>query len=393
MGAMSQSEPFTDAAASEKILDTTPFVALPCLICGGEEVDIIASSEDIEAQQRFLQEFHQRRTRKKGSEELADRADFTQDYATRIVTCRRCGFIYRSPRPTASAVTAAYVTDRYGDAHLEAEFLNQHEWAGDKAAALAAWAQFRNNPVIVEVGSFVGGFLYAGRQRGWTMLGVDPGKEVTEFCRARGLPVFCGTLADAPVKAASVDAVVIWNTFDQLPNPDTTLSAARTVLNKDGALVIRVPNGHMYRRGTERLRRRGPIRQWMITALAWNNLLAFPYLHGYSISTMDQLLGRHGFTRLKFDRDQLVSLSDPDTKAWARAEEKVMKWLCRCLGSAESLWSSESTAFTPWLDLYYGLGEVVNRTPLAVATSPKGRLRTDTLSDCPVVPGKEEILS
>jgi hypothetical protein len=108
---------------------------------------------------------------------------------------------------------------------------------------------------------------------------------------------------------------------------------------------------------------------------------------------MDQLLGRHGFTRLKFDRDQLVSLSDPDTKAWARAEEKVMKWLCRCLGSAESLWSSESTAFTPWLDLYYGLGEVVNRTPLAVATSPKGRLRTDTLSDCPVVPGKEEILS
>ena len=97
-------------------------------------------------------------------------------------------------------------------------------------------------PEIVEVGSFVGGFLAAGRQLGWSMLGVDPGKQVTEFCRSRELPVYCGTLGDAQISSNSVDAVVIWNTFDQLPTPDTTLTAARRILRHEGLLVIRVPN-------------------------------------------------------------------------------------------------------------------------------------------------------
>jgi SAM-dependent methyltransferase len=236
--------------------------------------------------------------------------------------------------------------------------------------------------MIVEVGSFVGGFLDAGRERGWSMLGIDPGKEVTEFCRSRGQPVFCGTLADAPLEAASVDAVVIWNTFDQLPNPDTTLAAARRVLKQDGVLAIRVPNGRMYRRGTAVMRSEGPIRKWMRTVLAWNNLLAFPYLHGYSLSTLDQLLGRHGFTRLTVCRDTLMTLAHSDTKRWARMEETFIKWTCRWAADLEALWESDAADFAPWLDVYYGLTEEVNGTPVSVATKPTAMLKS-SLSPVP----------
>jgi hypothetical protein len=210
------------------------------------------------------------------------------------------------------------------------------------------------------------------------MLGIDPGKEVAAFCRALGLSVYGGTLADAPIASASVDAVAIWNTFDQLPNPDTTLAAARRILREDGRLIIRVPNGVMYQWGAKLLERRGMEHQWIVAALAWNNLLAFPYLHGYSISTLDQLLGRHGFRRLAFTRDTLMNLSDRDTKAWAMVEEKVIKWSCRCAGAVESLWSTDSTRFTPWLDVYYGLGKPLSRTPVSVARN--------LLSAAPAVP-------
>jgi SAM-dependent methyltransferase len=367
MAAMRQTE--QQPPTSDSLSNEARFIEIPCLICGVGEVDIVASAADLEAQARFLQKFHHHRRRMKDGAGLADRAEFTQDYHTRIVACRSCGFIFRSPRPTVSAVMGAYVKDRYNDAHLQSEFLSQQKWAEKKAAVLARWAQFQKTPpMIVEVGSFVGGFLDAGRRRGWSLLGIDPGKEVTEFCQAQGLPVYCGTLAEAPIRPGSVDAVVIWNTFDQLPNPDTTLAAARRVLRDEGLLIIRVPNGLMYHRGVRFLNRRALLRKWMITTLAWNNLLGFPYLHGYSVATMDQLLGRHGFNRLKVDRDTLVTLSNSDTKAWARAEEAFTKWVCRWLAGVESLWESGATSFAPWLDVYYGIGGVMAGTPVSVPT-------------------------
>lgn len=228
----------------------------------------------------------------------------------------------------------SYVRDRYSNSHLESEFLLEREWAEKKLSIFARWLQVRNVPEIVEVGSFVEGFLAAGRQLGRSMLGVDPGKQVTEFCRSRELPVSCGTLGDALISSNSVDALVIWNTFDQLPTPDTTLTAARRILRHEGLLVIRVPNGSCYRRGAELIRRRGVLRKWTIATLAWNNLLGFPYLHGYSIATLDQLLVRHGFNRRMVYRDTLVELADEDTKTWALREEKFIKWCCRCAAVA-----------------------------------------------------------
>ncbi|HET6674096.1 MAG TPA: methyltransferase domain-containing protein [Nitrospiraceae bacterium] len=373
---MRQVEPQPDA--SDSLAGEASFIEIPCLICGGDQTDIIASRTDLEDQQRLLQAFHRRRRRTKVRAGLADRVEFTQDYSTRIVQCRSCGLVFRTPRPSVSAVTGAYIQDRYNDAHLQSEFLSQRTWARKKAAFLASCMRLPPRPVIVEVGSFVGGFLDAGRQRGWSMLGIDPGKEVTAFCHERGLPVYCGTLADAPIASASVDVVAIWNTFDQLPNPDTTLAAARRALRDEGRLIIRVPNGIMYRWGAERLEREGTGRQWITAALAWNNLLGFPYLHGYSIATLDQLLGRHGFRRLAFSRDTLMALSDPDTKAWAMVEEKVIKWWCRWAGAVESVWSKDSTRFTPWLDVYYGLGKTISRTPVSVAR--------DYLSVAPAIP-------
>jgi len=225
---------------------------------------------------------------------------------------------------------------------------------------LTRWLPAKRKPSIIEVGSFVGGFLAAGQQRGWTILGVDPGKQVAEFCLARGLAVHCGTLADAPIAPKSVDAVVIWNTFDQLPNPDITLGSARQLLRNEGVLVIRVPNGLLYRNATKVLKRKSIWRNMVIATLAWNNLLGFPYLHGYSIATLDLLLERHGFRRRRIYLDTLLPLADQHTKLWARWEERAVKWGCRIL-AAQPFWFTDQWA--PWVDLYYGLRETSPNTP------------------------------
>lgn len=76
--------------------------------------------------------------------------------------------------------------------------LAQQAWAERKIAAFAEHCRFSSSaPVVVEVGSFVGGFLAAAQRRGWSIRGVDPGREVVNFCQGRGLSVFYGTLNDA----------------------------------------------------------------------------------------------------------------------------------------------------------------------------------------------------
>jgi SAM-dependent methyltransferase len=359
---MTQAADGIEHGAPDSPFETRRFIDIPCLICGGEQVEIIASAADIEAQFQDLEQFHQRRRTGGRRADLADRAEFTQGYPTHVVECRACGFIFRNPRP--ASVTSAYVRDQYSESHLRSEFESQRKWAEKKSLILTDWLPVDRTPVVIEVGSFVGGFLAAGQRRGWIMLGVDPGKQVTEFCRTRRLPVYCGTLGDASIADGSVDAVVIWNTFDQLPDPDTTLAAARRILRRTGLLVVRVPNGSFYRKGVELMKGTTIWRNLVPTFFAWNNLLAFPYLHGYSLSSLDRLLARHDFRRRRVNPDTLLPLADQDTKTWARWEESLVKWACRVL-VAQPLWDAHRLA--PWLDLYYQRNEEMSYTSSTLA--------------------------
>ena len=371
---MPNSQTSAIADASQATLSAETF----CHICGGSTMDQVCSSLEVKSHVRFLQQFHRRRRREPADPDLSDRADFTQAYMTAIVACRSCGLICRNPRPTAEAITDAYSQDRYGHEHLRSEFTLQRHWATSKVRSLASRLPIRAGmtPRIVEVGSFVGGFLAAGHAQGWDMVGVDPGKEVTAFCRDQGLNVFCGTLVEAPVPPHTVDAVTIWNTFDQVPHPDSTLASARHMLHQQGILVIRVPNGACFHRMMSWQKRlSGPVNGWLSAALAWNNLLGFPYLYGYTIHTLDELLSRHGFARVAAYPDTLMTLTNHESTWWAGWEERAVKWSCRAASHLEALWNGSGYHLAPWIDVYYRVTQAVPDTTLTVSRESPERTR------------------
>jgi len=228
---------------------------------------------------------------------------------------------------------------------LRALFESQLEQFRERIGVLQEMLGDAPQPVVVEVGSFVGGFLTAAQELGWTAVGLDPGKEVAEFCRSRGIDVHCMVAAEAQIAAGGADCVAIWNTFDQLPDPRPTLVAARSWLRHDGVLVVRVPNGACFRAAMQLLPRlpwRGPL----LAALAWNNLLGFPYLYGYSVATLDRLLAGVGFARIAVRPDTLVRLADDKTALWAAWEERILKAVWRLAFYADP-------GSAPWFDAYY----------------------------------------
>jgi SAM-dependent methyltransferase len=334
-------------------------VAARCIVCSDAGSAVICRAVEVRAHMEYLLQFHGRRLHPGPGDgllrsALADRARFTQDYATDIVGCKECGSVFRSPRPPDAAILRAYIEDRYGHRRLAALFEGQRALQRRKARYLRRWLPTGRRLRVVEVGSFVGGFLAAGMEQGWETLGVDPGREVNQFCGERGLPVFPGTLPEARFPAGSVDCVAIWNTLDQMPDPGPTLAAARRLLRPGGILAVRVPNGNCFRLLAAGLRHlTGPWNRWLRTLMAWNNLLAFPYLHGYSVRALGRLLAGHGFEQIAVCPDTLVRLSDGQTAAWAAWEERALKSVCRLAAGIEALLPDSTMATAPWFDAYY----------------------------------------
>lgn len=320
-----------------------------CAVCGSHSVEMVCSAADVRAHLAYLGRFHRRRLRRTGGHsELVDRADFTQDYVTDIVSCTSCGLVYRREIPPPAVATATYADDHYGRERLQALFAAQVELFRPRAARLTSMVRSHGRtPSVIEIGSFVGGFLTAATELGWQAIGIDPGREVAQFCRAKGLTVFEAAADETRLGKGCADAVVIWNTFDQLPNPEATLEQVRRWLRPDGIFALRVPSGHCFRACVRWLRRlpsiaRAPLR----VAMAWNNLLGFPYLHGYSVDTLDRLLSRFGLRRVVFHPSVLPRLADANTKWWAVHEEQLVKSAWRTLTRANG-------RSAPWFDAYY----------------------------------------
>jgi SAM-dependent methyltransferase len=212
----------------------------------------------------------------------------------------------------------------------------------------------RSRPRILEIGSFVGGFLLEGQHQGWDMVGVDPGRDVAAFCRERGLPIFEGTLDEARFPAGSFDAIVIWNTFDQLPDPRALLQQAVPLLRNGGLLVLRVPNGACF---AWMIRMRavapGKLDRVFNIAMTCNNLLTFPYLYGYSAAQLKQLTAAYGFRLAACVPDQVVSTPASHLTGWARVEERTVKALFRFIAT---LWPDDRSGryrSAPWLDCVF----------------------------------------
>ena len=83
--------------------------------------------------------------------------------------------------------------------------------------------------------------------------------------------------------------------------------------------------------------------------MAWNNLLTFPYLQGYTVDSLDRLLGDAGAHCVALDPDVLTRLADAQSTAWAAAEERLSKWLWIALGRL-------APRRAPWFDAYYRHG-------------------------------------
>jgi len=314
-----------------------PEVDVACDACGDAAAEPVCSADELAAQLEAARRFHRLRLLRKSRAALEERASFTNDYATELLACHSCGLLYRSPRPSAESLLRAYQGERYAAERLPQMIASQRELFRPKARALAQ--KLGAGARVLEVGSFVGGFLSAARDAGLEAVGLDPSEQMIEVTRRSGLLVIRSTLEALAEKGElrPFDALAIWNTFDQLPRPRVTLAAALRLLRPGGTLLLRFPHGVCFRRWVAS-------RPLPLRALAWNNLLGFPYLHGYGLESLESLARDFGLSLVAASGDTLGPVADRAYAPWARLEERALK-------AAERRQFARDLARAPWLDV------------------------------------------
>ena len=312
-----------------------------CPVCNGADSQEIAGADDVREEIEALWAFHTRRLRDDTPpERLTDRVAFSQAPPLRLVQCTRCETVFRNPRERAFEVT-----DTYEDETPSLETLQSlHDTQLESYEAQAA----RLTDVVgkpgrgLEVGSYAGAFLGAAKALGWQFEGLDVNEPANEFARAFGYQVTSGDLTSFRTKQP-FDAVAIWNCFDQLPDPRAAARAARALLKPRGVLAIRVPNGAFY--STVRRRLDGVAGPVARALLAHNNLLGFPYRHGFTVRSLSLLVEDIGFDVARTHGDALVPIADEWTRGWAAAEERMVKTAIKALAALD-------TDGAPWFELY-----------------------------------------
>jgi SAM-dependent methyltransferase len=307
-----------------------------CPVCGSGDWRLAVPADQIETEIRRRKHFvYSRLQRRANKEELKDLTDFMHGTPVPVLACRACGVLRRDE--AAVRATASYEEDPNHPDLMHQVYPRYLQAFRNKATALRD--RLRPHASVLEVGSHLGAFLQVAEEWDWRPVGLDIGQDTADFARSNGLTVRRETIDGSRLPASSFDAVFIWNCFEQLTDPADTLKSAHRLLRRFGLLVLRVPNATFYRT------MRRVSQRW----LAWNNLLGFPYLYGYTARALDRIAARNGFEPVRGFNSELVTMPFPELSASLAAEQIEASKEVAAVSTAATLYSG--ALIGPWIDV------------------------------------------
>jgi SAM-dependent methyltransferase len=293
---------------------------------------------------------------------LKDRAYPTQVYDARLLACEECGTLARDPHLSARGSLESYAQDAYHPRWMESSYREYEAAFDQRMPELVRWVG--PNARVLEVGSFVGGFLASARRRGWRAEGVDIGGCVSRFARSKGLDVHTGRLEDRCYPSRRFDAVFVWSCFDQLPQPWEQLHEIHRILDDNGRLLIRVPNGEFVKQiqRMESWAPSGAVREGLQRILALAGLAGFPHQLGYTASSLSRMLRDSGFVSVRVRNQVNVRGFVPGRKSFWSVPGATRS--LRCVHAAAQLLQALTLGavnWGPWIEVS------CSKAPLTIA--------------------------
>jgi SAM-dependent methyltransferase len=191
--------------------------------------------------------------------------------AGRLVRCEGCGLVRQDAPPSAP----------YEDAADE-EYLPEESGIRATARATIAAIETHRSPPgrLLDIGSGPGLLVDEARIRGWDATGVEPSAWATAQAQGRGINVVQGTIESSSIDEQSLDAVVLADVIEHLPDPSSSMKHVYDWTRPGGVVFVCTPDvGSVVAR---------VLRRW------WWSVLP-GHLFYFSRTTLRRLMSEAGF--------------------------------------------------------------------------------------------------
>lgn len=186
--------------------------SIPCNLCGGEHVDVLASAS-------------------------------RSGKPLRTVICKDCGLVWSDPLPhdTRSYYEDEYRVDYKGTFTPKPKHILR---AGKVALSRRGMlTNYLSEPKkVLDVGTGGGEFAYLLKTLGHEVSGIEPNRGYCEYSKQEyGLAIQNGFIQDIEQPPASFDLITIWHVLEHTENPSAVISKLHSLLKPGGILVVEVP--------------------------------------------------------------------------------------------------------------------------------------------------------
>jgi len=162
-----------------------------------------------------------------------------------IVTCKKCGLVYLSPRPKKEYVSKYYPPETYWGKDLAKPLIERNLYSKmrDYNFIYNQILKRKNGSKILDLGAGTGEFLSEFKKLGWSTLGVElSGKACGYAKKAYGLKIIRGSFPEVRLPKGSYDVITFNGCLEHLYKPKQSLERVYKLLGNHGIVEINVPN-------------------------------------------------------------------------------------------------------------------------------------------------------
>jgi 2-polyprenyl-3-methyl-5-hydroxy-6-metoxy-1,4-benzoquinol methylase len=215
---------------------------------------------------------------------------------------------------------AAYTDDYSG-------FRDDSVFAAKIAAVIESQLTTLRSPPckVLDVGCGNGAFLKAAIAAGYQAEGIDVSPAAVAHCQKAGLQARVGDFTEMSFDGG-FDLVTMWDVVEHLRVPAIFLSRARSLLNDDGVIVLKIPGFN-----------RGTLRAVSVVKHFARSILGAPdHVQYFNERSCQRMLERCGFTEITW-LPSVALRSRPPTRSLKRRLSRTVTDMVRTLSGDHNL--------------------------------------------------------
>lgn len=163
------------------------------------------------------------------------------------VICKNCSLIYTNPRPKYDQ---DFIDSCYSSYYQYTENLTLKDLESIKESSLPLFEKElshlmkfdKKREAVLDIGSGMGTFLLAAKSYYKTLIGLDVSEKMAKFVESTIKVPILITQFEEYYPEIKFSLIHMSHVIEHIPNPNLWISHAKNLLDKNGILVINVPN-------------------------------------------------------------------------------------------------------------------------------------------------------